>query len=235
MMPLRVCIVDDEALARARLARLLASHEDVLIVGEFESGRDWLDAAPACDLVLLDIEMPELDGFATLAQAEATRQIVFVTAHEDYAVRAFDAAASDYLLKPVSAARLATMLDRVRVRHAAGGATAAPHMLTLPLGRERRRVPAHAIDCVVAQANYVEFRSGGRTFVERKTLAQVEAQLDRDAFARVHRSILLRVDAVESIVALPSGRYRLRLRDGQVLDSGRSYRDEVRRRFGLAS
>lgn len=234
MSALRVCIVDDEALARLRLARLLAAHEDVEVVGQFDSGQAWLDAAAECDLALLDIEMPGLDGFATLAQREPASQVVFVTAHENYACRAFDAAASDYLLKPVSSTRLATMLERVRARRGAI-ASAAAGVVTLGVGREMRRVPVASIDCVLAQANYVEFHSGGRCFVERRTLAQVEAQLDRAAFARVHRSILVRVDAVESLVALLSGRYRLRLRDGQVLESGRSYRDEVRRRFGLTA
>ncbi|ANB19108.1 LytR/AlgR family response regulator transcription factor [Dokdonella koreensis] len=239
MKALRIAVVDDEPLARARLRRLLAMHEAGATVHEYDSGPALLAAwhdAPA-DVVFVDIQMPEMDGFAAMAGLPPPRpQVIFVTAHAEHAVQAFEIAAADYLIKPVAPERLSAALRRVRERIAAAPAPATyPPRLALPIGRRVQLVDVDAIDCVLAQANYVEIRVGTRCFVLRKPLTVVQQELDPARFARVHRSALVRITAVAGIEPLPSGRFRLQLAAGQVLTSGRSYREHVRRTFGLSS
>jgi two-component system LytT family response regulator len=238
-LPMRAAIVDDEPLARARLVRLLGTHRDVSVVGEHENGRALVAAhreAPL-DLVLLDVQMPELDGLAAVARLDVPRPaVVFVTAHARHAVDAFGIDAVDYLLKPVDAERLADALQRVR-RHRRGiqppAAASPPRRLALQLGRRSDLVQIDAIDLVTAHENYVEFRVGAREYVLRRTLAWAEEQLDARAFLRIHRSRIVRVAAVRSVRSLASGRYVLTLHDGFEVQSGRSQRDRVRSVFGL--
>lgn len=237
MKPLRIAIVDDEPLARMRLRRLLAAEEAISAVHEYDSGHALLAVwheTPA-DLVFVDIQMPEMDGFAVIDGLPAPRpEIVFVTAHAEHAARAFDIAARDYLVKPVAAERLSETLRRIRERDTATTAGVPyPSRMALPIGRRVQLVDVDAIDCVLAQANYVEIRVGTRCFVLRKPLTIVQQELDPARFVRVHRSALVRIAAVLGVEPLASGRFRLQLNGGQVLTSGRSYRDQVRERFGL--
>lgn len=236
---IRAAIVDDEPLARARLARLLVAHADVAVAGQYDSGRELVVAhrAAPLDLVLLDVQMPELDGLSAVARLPAPRPaVVFVTAHAQHAVDAFDVDAVDYLLKPVDAARLAAALHRVRDRHRIPNdqrGVAPARRISLPIGRRTDLVDVGSIDVVSAFENYVEFRVGARTYVLRRTLAWAEAQLDPAAFVRVHRSRIVRIAAVRSVRPLTSGRYVLVLHDGLEVHSGRSQRDRVRSAFGL--
>lgn len=235
MTRLRVAIVDDEPLARARLRRLLAEQADVDVVGEHADGdalREAWAAQPA-DVLFVDVQMPELDGFAALERLDPPcAHTVFVTAHAQHAVRAFAVGANDYLMKPVAAERLALCLARLRAA-GAGAAQGFPARIALPIGRRSHLIDVDTIDCIVAQANYVEIRVGARRFVLRRPLASLLQDLDPAKFARVHRSIAVRVDGVVAIEPLASGRFRLRLREGDAVTSGRSHRDDVRRRFGL--
>ncbi len=238
MTPLRIAIVDDEPLARLRLRRLLAAQPAIAAVHDYDSGQALLAAWPSmpADVVFVDVQMPDLDGFAAIERLPPPRPpIVFVTAYAEHAAQAFEIAATDYLLKPVSAGRLAETLRRVRERGTpAAGRVAYPPRVALPIGRRIQLVDVDAIDCVLAQANYVEIRVGTRCFVLRKPLTALEHELDPARFARVHRSLLVRIAAVSGVEPLASGRFRLRLVGGQVLTTGRSYREQVRRRFGLA-
>jgi two-component system LytT family response regulator len=237
---IRAAIVDDEPLARARLARLLAAHADVAVTGQYENGRALVAAhrgAPL-DLVLVDVQMPELDGLSAVARLPGPHPaVVFVTAHAEHAVDAFGLEAVDYLLKPVDAERLAAALQRVRRRTAQdandAGDASAPRRLALPIGRRADLVDVRSIDVVSAHENYVEFRVGARSYVLRRTLSWAAAQLDPDAFVRVHRSHVVRIAAVRSVRPLPSGRYLLTLHDGSELRSGRGQRALVRKAFGL--
>lgn len=245
MNTLRAAVVDDEPLARARLKRLLALQPDVELVGEYADAHTLIDAWPThpADVVFLDIEMPEIDGFAALSRLDPPcSHVVFVTAYAEHAVRAFDVAATDYLVKPVAPERLVVALERVRQARSPLPAATAPgespvyaERLALPIGRRIQLVEVDSIDSIEAQANYVEIRAGARTFVLRKPLSAVQDELDPKLFARVHRSIIVRIAAVTAIEPLPSARFRLSLANGQAVMTGRSYRDPVRQAFGLVA
>jgi two-component system LytT family response regulator len=246
--PLRALVADDEPLARARLRRLLGQFPDLELVAECGTGADAVDALHrlAPDLAFLDIQMPDLDGFDVLDSLPRGRQphVVFVTAHSEHAVRAFEARAADYLLKPVSAERLRQAIERVRFARlpAAGDVGIAGHPVAAPRYAERIAVPVGAriqlvsvaeIDHVQAQANYVELHVGARELVLRETMNHLEARLDPARFLRVHRSRIVRLDGIVEAEPHPSGRYALRLRSGVRVVTGRSYAAKVRAVLGL--
>ena len=241
MSALRVVIADDEPLARLRLRRLLGTIPGLDVVAECASGIEVMQLLPdcPCDLLFLDIQMPGADGFQALEHVVARpRAVVFVTAHAEHAVRAFDVQAVDYLLKPISAERLLQALERVQRllanEAAIIAAPAIPRRLALPIGRRMQMVELDELDCAMAQANYVELKVGARTFVLRDTISGFHARLDPQRFLRIHRSAIVRIDAIREIEPLASGRYRVNLHGGQRLVSGRSYRDALRAALGLA-
>jgi two-component system LytT family response regulator len=232
---LRVIVVDDEPLARARLRRLLADAPEVEVVAECcdgEAARRAIADQPA-DLVLLDIEMPGSGGFGLLDAMgeEDMPAVVFVTAHAEHAVRAFDVRAVDYLLKPVRAERLAEALARVRSRRAV--APAATERLAVRDGSRVSFVAIDDLDVACAAGNYVELRAGSRTFLMRETLSSLEQRLD-ERFLRVHRRTIVRLDRVVAIEpAGAGGEYVLSLRSGARVSSGRSYRGRLLAALGL--
>lgn len=241
MSALRVVIADDEPLARLRLRRLLGTIPGLEVVAECASGIEVMQLLPdcPCDLLFLDIQMPGADGFQALEHVVARpRAVVFVTAHAEHAVRAFDVQAVDYLLKPISADRLLQALERVQRALASEAAIIAtpaiPRRLALPIGRRMQMVELDELDCALAQANYVELKVGARSFVLRETISGFHARLDPQRFLRIHRSAIVRIDAIREIEPLASGRYRVNLHSGQRLVSGRSYRDALRAALGLA-
>lgn len=218
---IRTLIVDDEPLARARVRRLLAAAADVEVVGECADGASALAtlAAVPVDLVVLDIEMPAADGFAVAGACDAA--VIFVTAHEQHARRAFDADAVDYLLKPLDPDRVGESLARVRRR--------------LELRRGTRRIPARTgnrirfvatddIDWIEAQGNYVALHTARRAELIRDTLSALERSLDPRQFARIHRRLIVRLDRIELLVPHPTGEFTVQLRGGRELLSGRTYR-----------
>ena len=237
---LRVLIVDDEPMARARLRRMLDAEHGVQVLAECSNGEEAAFALGSLkpDLVFLDIQMPGMDGFGTLhrASAEWRPQVVFVTAFSEHAVDAFEHGAVDYLLKPYSRERLRVSLERARAglhRSATGASERFPDRLPVPVGHRLRMVPVQSIDCVVAQLNYVELHVGSERLSLRETMAAMEAQLDPRAFVRIHRSRIVRIAAVTEIETLESGQYVFRLASGDRLGSGPSYRERVRQAFGL--
>lgn len=244
---LRAVIADDEPLARARLLRMLGELGSVDVVAQCTSARETVDAlrTAMADVLFLDIRMPDADGFQVLEAAPAARpQVVFVTAYAEHAVHAFEQAAVDYLLKPYSADRLHAALERVRARVPgmvpvpASDPALAPQAyatrLAVSVGRRTRVLQVAEISCARAQANYVELRVDKRDYLLRTTIAELAERLDPAEFVRVHRSALVRIDAVESLESCGGGQYRLHLRDDVALRSGRSYRNAVRTAFGLA-
>ena len=219
MNRLRVALVDDEPLARARIRRLLADDPEVVVVGECDSveALRQLVAETRIDALFLDIEMPEVDGFSAVSVLPEPRpQIVFVTAYSEYAAQAFDIEATDYLVKPIAQARLNDAVARLRARRATATptapplpATAYPERLPLPIGRRIQLVEVSAIDRVLAQANYLEVRSGGRSYVMRRSLASLEKQLDPEKFFRLNRQVIIHFQSIKELVAYSKSRVKV--------------------------
>jgi two-component system, LytTR family, response regulator len=234
---LRIAIVDDEELARRILRELLARHPDVEIVAECANGFEAVKAAAELtpDLLLLDIQMPKLDGFDVLELVGTEIPVIFVTAYDSYAIRAFEVHAVDYLLKPFGAERLAEALgrarDRIRSRErppvrdllAAARADRAP--LERVLIRDRADVhviPVHKIDYVESQDDYVAVKTGGHSYLKEQTLAELEALLDPRAFVRIHRRYVLNLERLAKIeLAVTDSRIAI-LTDGTELPISRA-------------
>jgi two-component system LytT family response regulator len=235
---MRALIVDDEPLARALLAEQLAELGGVELVGEasngFEAVKRCEELAP--DLVFLDIQMPKLSGFEVLELLGGTAPaVVFVTAYDEYALKAFAVHAVDYLLKPVEPERLAEALERARRRlaEAAGGpdavklaAAARPpgRALERVLVREEGRIhvlAAERIDYVEARDDYLLFVSGALRLKKQQTLAELEAQLDPGRFVRIHRSYLLNVERLARLESYGKDSWLAFLADGSRLPVSR--------------
>ena len=241
---MKTVIVDDEPLARARLRRLLAPEPDVRIVAECADGPTAVAAVRqhAPDLLLLDVQMPGMDGFATLRALEppppgrSSPAVVFVTGFDRHAVRAFEVRALDYLLKPTTRERLAEALARVRERFAPGAADAAglPRALREllaergdppPAAAARRLavrtggrvvfVPVEEVDWVEAAGNYVLLHVGALTHILRETMTALEGQLPAAGFGRVSRSAIVNLRRVRELRAAGPGEHVAVLRDGQ--------------------
>ena len=240
MTPLAVAIVDDEALARQRLRRLLlkVGGGDVAIVLECVDADELLEHAREVhvDVLFLDIEMPGGDAFALLQRWRGPRpDVVFVTAYDAYGVRAFDARVVDYLLKPVSADRLRETIERLRERGPLEERRAAIHhgeCIALQVGQRTHLVPVAAIDAAVADGNYVDVHVGGDCYALRRSLASFEQALDPTLFVRVHRSVIVRRTAIRQVTPIGSGRFHLELHGGRAFHSGRSHARHVRELIG---
>lgn len=234
---IRALVADDEPMALSRLSRLLREQDGVEVVAECGDGASAIAAlrAHSPDVAFLDIHMPEIDGMQVSANAAAGDMcIVYVTAHSEHAVRAFETGAVDYLLKPFTVRRLQTTLARLRKR-AATQERAFPERLLLQAGARQRLVPVQAIDSLLASDNYVEVHCGRERYLARETLAAIAARLDPVRFVRIHRSHVVRIGAVQDVELLPSGQYLLHLHNGQKLSGGRSYRHQLRQALGLAN
>lgn len=245
----RALIVDDERLARERIRRLLARERDFTVSGETATAREALRAIQAerPDVLFLDVEMPGGDGFELIRHLPPPLpQLVFVTAHDDYAVAAFDVEAFDYLLKPFDGERFRRTLARVRERLGASRDPTRESLDRLLAARERRflaRIPVtsdgrtrfvevESIDWIEAEDNYVQIHAGGARHVLRDTLVGIARRLDPDRFVRVHRSALVHATAVREVRTLFHGDLELVLRGGACVRVGRSYRSGLKERIG---
>lgn len=247
-MPYTCLIVDDEPLARALLRGLLARDPECARVLEAANGAEAVEriAADRPDLVLLDVQMPELDGLGVVAAVGVERMpaTVFVTAHDEHAIAAFEMNAVDYLLKPVTEERFEQTLARVRVRlrQDAGGEArrvaelletlAAPQRFVRRLAvREPGRtvfVEVDDIDWIGAAENYVELHVGRASHLLHVPLSTLERSLDPARFLRIHRSTIVQVARIASLAPGVHGEYEVLLRDGTRLNSGRTYADKLR-------
>ena len=244
---MRVIIVDDEPLARAVLREHLGFFTDVEIIGECANGFEAVKAIAelAPDLVFLDIQMPKLDGFEVVELAGAKTHYVFVTAYDQFALRAFDVHALDYLLKPFTRERLAQALAHARERVTApapgqGGdamralvadAQARHQPIERVLIRDGARVqviPVERIDYVEAQDDYVAFFADGRQWLKNQRMAELESQLDPQAFLRVHRSYIVNLSAIARIEPTGKDGHCAVLKSGARIPISRSGYTKVR-------
>lgn len=242
---MRALIVDDEAPARSKLRRLLSAAEEVEVVGEARTGREAVAAIKRSrpDVVFLDIQMPGLDGFGVLETiADDAPYVIFVTADDRHAIRAFEVGAVDYLLKPYTPQRFGQVLDRARERMSAATrldgesptATRAPlqRLLVIEDGRAVF-LPVDRIDRIEAERNYVTLVSGPNRYRLRATLGAVADRLDHAHFLRINRSTLVRLDAVRTMHEWSHGDFRVVMHDGAELIWSRRYRAAAEREFGL--
>jgi len=246
--PIRVLVVDDEAPARAALRSMLAADPEVEVVGCCSDGNEALAAlrTTSPEVLFLDVRMPGLDGFQVV-QAAGPRppRVVFVTAHAGHALEAFDAEAVDYVLKPFDDDRFARALSRAK----AAARTDRTLALTAKLSKEMSSPPREApryleriaipdregvrvlsideVDWIEAQDYYVEVHSGGRGYLLRRSLKQLEERLDPRRFARVHRSAIVNVSRIESLRPATHGERDITLRDGTQLRLSRLYRERL--------
>jgi two-component system LytT family response regulator len=235
-MRFRTLIADDEPLARRKIRALLEREPDFEVLGECGSGAETVRLIRSLgpDLVFLDVEMPELDGLSVL-QTLGPRPfaVIFVTAYEQYAVRAFEVKALDYLLKPFDRRRFRTALERAR-EHLRS--TEAPLSRLLVRAKDRSEVlKVEDIDFLEAADNYVKVHALGRTHLLRGSLARLQSRLDRSRFLRIHRSTLVNVERIRSLYPLFHGDQMIVLRDGTELSLSRRYRSEVESLLGRPS
>jgi two-component system, LytTR family, response regulator AlgR len=236
---LRTLIVDDEPLAIERMQVLCAEIESLLVVGTASDGESALRLAAklAPDLLLLDMTMPGMDGLAVAREVAAEEEppaVIFVTAHEDFAVEAFDLDAVDYVLKPVAADRLERAVMRAIARRGSRKPGDA-HWLQefwVPHRSELLRIEASQVDRIDAERDYVRLNVGDRSYLLLQTIAGLEAKLDPEQFIRIHRSTILRRDAIAGLRHEGLGVWSAELADGEVLRIGRTYLRKVKAMAG---
>ena len=256
---LRVLIVDDELLARQRLEDLLARKDEVELIGMATNGPEAVDAirSQAPDLVFLDIQMPGLTGVDVVREVGPERMpaTIFVTAYDQYALKAFEMAALDYLLKPFEDERFeqafARAVETIRLRQVGGMASrmlallqsgqdpaskpppAYLERIAVEMRGQMRIVPIKDIDYITASGPYAELHVGEDTFVIRERMQTLEERLDPETFFRIHRSAIVRLDRIESLLHGVGGDYAVRLKDGQRIKVSRGRREELAQRLGL--
>ena len=252
MEKIRTVIVDDEPLARRGIRAQLKEEKDIEIISECRNGKEAVEAieTQSPDLVFLDVQMPELDGFGVLDAIGVERMpaVIFVTAYDRYALRAFEVHALDYLLKPFDDERFARAIQRVRrqierqsiddlSRRLQGllddMQTARKHVERLVVKSAGRIffLSVGEIDWIEAADNYVRLHTGRESHLLRETMNSLEKKLDPDQFVRVHRSRIVNIRKIKELQPLFRGEYDITLRDGTRLESGRGYRERIQKLF----
>jgi two-component system LytT family response regulator len=245
---IRTVIADDETLARKKLRFLLSSESGVYVVAECHDGEQTLAAVEAHkpDLLLLDIQMPDLDGFQVLGHIAADQMplVIFTTAYDQYAIRAFEAHALDYLLKPFDQQRLHHALERVKAEllksHEHGVKARILDLLgkTKPVSKELRRLVIRTagrvvfleldeVDWIEAAANYVKLHVGKESFLLREGISHISAKLDPECFVRIHRSFIVNIKRIRELRPCDSGEHIAVLRDGKELSCSRGCRPQL--------
>jgi two-component system LytT family response regulator len=236
---IRVLVVDDEPLARSNLLSLMASEEGIDVIGECGSGPQALAAIreQKPDLVFLDVQMPECDGFDVLELlgGEQPPAVVFVTAYDQHALRAFEFGALDYLLKPFDDARFKRALGRARERLGSSGRERYGKLerLVLKSAGQVLFLNIAEIDWIGAADYYASLHVGPRTHLLRRGLAELEQDLDPAAFCRIHRSTIVKLDRVRGLEAGADGEYEVLIDGGTRLRLSRRYRKALQERLGL--
>jgi len=246
---LRTLIADDEPLARVGIRTLLVGDPLIEVVGEARSGTEAIDAFRTLrpDLLFLDIQMPGATGFEVLEALGPIDPalVVFVTAFDEYAVRAFEARALDYLLKPVDPERFRRTMERVHARSRERGAGAIdddlrrlladvagrvpyPERIAVKVGSRTRFLRVSEIDWMEAEGNYIRLHVGDRSHLLRETMGAMEARLDPARFVRIHRSTFVNVDRVREMESVSRSESIVVLQDGRKLTASRGYRERLR-------
>jgi two-component system LytT family response regulator len=242
---LRVLVVDDEAPARRKVLRLLREESGVNVVGEAESGEAAVAAVKKHrpDLVFLDVQMPGMDGFGVIKSLQVAKiplaQVIFITAHDKFALRAFEVHAFDYLLKPVGEERFRDALRRARIQHAqsTNGVTVRLENMLEQMEKEKSLpdriliqqdsrsffVPVKEITWVEAERNYLLLHCGKKTHTLRSTLDAFQETLDAKLFVRINRGTLVRLDAIQELLPWFHGEYKVILQDNTELRWSRRY------------
>lgn len=245
---IRTLIVDDEALARERIRNMLATDPQIQIIGECANGQDAIETIQlnSPDLVFLDVEMPGTDGFAVLEALppDSIPTTIFVTAYDQYAVRAFEVYALDYLLKPFDQERFDKALKRAKAQVSNHRSdtfnerilSALEEIKTRPVHLERLVIKmnghvffikAEEIDWLEAEGNYVRLHAGKESYLLRDTITALESQLDPKRFIRVHRSAIVNIDRITELQPWFHGEYRIILSEGVQLTLSRTYREKL--------
>ena len=253
MKTLRALIVDDEPLARERVASLLATEADVEVVGECGDGHEAVDAIRrlAPDLVFLDIQMPGADGFQVIEEVGGDRMplVIFVTAYDQHALKAFEVRALDYLLKPFDRERFGESLQRARKqieRNESGDLGKRLLALVKDLRKDQPKAErlvvksggrlfflrADEIDWVEASGNYVRLHVGTASHLLRETMNAIEGRLDPEKFFRIHRSRIVNMERIQEMQPWLNGEYAVLLRTGTRLTLSRGYREKLQERLG---
>lgn len=247
--PIRTLIVDDEPPARSRLRSLLKDVAQIRLVGEAGNGREAVEAIQKYepDLVLLDIQMPDMDGFAVIKSLKTTELpfIIFITAYDQYALKAFDVHAVDYVLKPIDDDRFFKALDHAieQIQHShtrkvqeqmlalleqmRPGKDSTKNIITIHDQGTDFHIPVEEIDYVESSGNYVLIHRGTDRWLHRATMQQMESDLDPRQFIRIHRSYLVNKFAIRKVVYQTNSAYNLHLKTGERLTSGRHYKEQV--------
>ena len=252
---IRALVIDDEPLARDMIREMLEGHPEAEIIGECGSGREAVETIKALspDLIFLDIQMPELGGFEILESFNdsKTPYIIFATAYDQYAVRAFEVHALDYLLKPFDRERFETAWQRAKSRMAEDQLHQRDqHILTLleelkagPRHLERLVVKTEGrvffldvndIHCIEAEGNYIRVYNGQKTYLLRETISGLESQLNPKLFLRIHRSSIVRIDKIKELQPWFHGEYHVIMENGKQLTLSRNYRSNLQEAVGRA-
>jgi two-component system LytT family response regulator len=258
---IRTLIADDEPLARKGIRVRLQPEQDISIIGEARDGDEAAETIQSLkpDLIFLDVQMPGVDGFQALERAAHVHipLTIFITAHDSYAIRAFEVHAVDYLLKPVSPARLSAALQRVRqdllmrdelevsqnkllrllesvgrdnAPNQVRAADSTHHFSRRFVVRDREKfviVYADEIDWIESAANYVEFHLGKKVFMIRETMRTIENRLDPNQFVRIHRSTIVNISRIKEITREGTGDFEVTLHDGKKLRMSRNYQNRL--------
>jgi two-component system, LytTR family, response regulator len=234
---LRALVVDDEPLARSNVVLLLRANPDIEVVGEYGTALEGLEAMrrERPDLVFLDVRMPEYDGFDLLEMlgGDAPPSVIFVTAYDEYALKAFEAGALDYLLKPFSNVRFARALERAKERISARkGLPAKMERIAVKTAGRVAFLNVAEIDWIEAADYYVSLHVGRKTHLLRRSMNELESDLDAGRFCRIHRSTIVNLERVRELRFGGEGEYEVVLADSSRLRLSRRYRKALQERLG---
>ena len=232
MKKIRVLVADDEPLARQKLRNLLRKDPEIELVAEAINGKETLDSIRQFrpDLLFLDVQMPGADGFQVLESLdlEAAPYVIFVTAYDQYAIKAFEVHALDYLLKPFDRQRFLKTLEHAKEEISKTRENHSKHLLRLIIKSEGCifLLKVNDIDWIGAEGNYISIHSGKESYLLRQTISSVESRLDPSQFLRIHKSTIIRIDRIRELQPWFHGEYRVVLHDGTEFMLSRTYREK---------